>query len=344
MPFTLEQVENVRNSTLDYYMKKGRARAQHIQDKPMLSMMRRKQKSIPGGQGRVDMPVVMETASSLQGFEYDDQVAYGSPAKTKRVNFPFRLFHIGVQTTMHELIHDGISITDGGKGTSEHSERELTMLVNIWEAKMRDMQEGFDRDLNLLFWRDGTQSALAFPGVLSIVVDNPAAATVVGGIDQSANARWRNRANVAINLGASADTQAVLRVLDYELPQLRRYGGKPKVGFAGADMIDRLKAEYRAKGTYSDSGFSQSKDLSAGDVSFNGIDIMYDPTLDDLSRAKYLYILDTDRIFPFVVSGEDSRKHTPARPEDRYTFFTAMTWVGGMAADQRNCHGVYAFA
>ena len=217
------------------------------------------------------------------------------------------------------------------------------MLVNIWEAKMRDMQEGFDRDLNLLFWRDGTQSALAFPGVLSIVVDNPAAATVVGGIDQSANVRWRNRANVAINLGASAATQAVLRTLDYELPQLRRFGGKPKKGFAGADMIDRLKAEYRANGAFTQTGYG-SKDLSVGDVSFNGIEIMYDPTLDDLGRSKYLYLLDTDRIFPFVVSGEDSRKHTPARPEDRYTFYTAMTWVGGMAADQRNCHGVYAFA
>lgn len=344
MPFTLEQIENVRNSTLDYYMKKGRARDQHIQEKPLLSMMRKKQKSIPGGQGRVDMPVVMETASILQGFEYDDQVTYGSPAKTKRVNYPFRLYHIGAQTTMHELIHDGISINESGKGTTSHSDRELTMLVNIWEAKIRDMEEGFDRDLNILFWRDGTQSALAFPGVTSIVVDNPAAATVVGGIDQSSNTKWRNRANLTIDLGASAATQAVLRTLDIEMPQLRRYGGKPNVGLAGSAMIDRLKAEYRANGTFTQTGYTEKKDLSVADVSFNGVDIMYDPTLDDLGYSKRLYILDTNRIFPFVVDGEDEKQHNPARPEDRYTFFTAKTWVGGMAADQRNCHGVYAFA
>lgn len=346
MPFTMEQVQNVANSTLDFYMKKGTPRDQHIQDKPLLSRLRKKQKSIPGGKGRVDMPVVLETVSALQGFEYDDTVSYGSPAKVRRVSYPYRLFHIGAQTTMHELIHDGISVVDSidGKKTSEHSKRELTMLVNILEHKIRDMDEGFDKDLNTMFWRDGTQSALAFPGVTSIVVDDPSDATVVGGIDQGANIKWRNRANLAITLGdATGASQAVAITLDSELPQLRRYGGKPSVGFAGSDMIDRLKLEYRAKGYYTQNGFSGNKDLATGDITFDNIPIFYDPTLDDLGYDKRLYILDESRMFPFVVEGEDEKKHNPARPEDKYVFFMAKTWVGGLACDQRNGNGVYAF-
>lgn len=348
MPFTAEQVEQVQNSTLDFYMDRSKkATNQHIQDKPLLSKMRKMQRSIPGGQGRVSLPVVLETASALQGFQYDDTVTYGSPAKNRRVSYPFRLFHIGIQTTMHELIHDGISVVDSedGKAQVEHSDRELIRLTNIFEGKVADMDEGFDRDMNLLFWRDGTQAALAFPGVTSIVVDNPTAGTIVGGIDQAANPKWQNRANLNITLGADASTQAVLRTLDAEMPQLRRYGAKPNVAFAGSAMIDRLKAEQRAKGTFTMTGWSKKQDLSVADAQFGDLDIMYDPTLDDLGYSKRLYILELGKtgIFPFVVEGEDEKKHTPARPEDKYVFYSAKTWVGGMGANRRNGCGVYAF-
>ena len=345
--FTTEQVENVKNSVLDFYMKKGAPLEQHIQDKPLLSRLRSKQKSIPGGKGRVEMAVIMETVSSLESFEYDDTVGYGSPAKNRRVSAPYRLFHIGTQVTMHELLHEGISVTDSTTGAkkSDISKSDAIRLWNIFDSKMRDQNEGFDAGLNRKMWLDGSQGPLEFPGVTAWVVDNPAAATVVGGIDQAANAKWRNRANLAITLGdTTGASQAVLRTLDVELPQLRRFGGKPSVGFAGSDMIDRFKAERRAKSDYSHTGTNGSKDLAVGAVEFDGIPIFYDPTLDDLGYAKRLYILDESELYPFVVEGEDKKKHTPARPEDKYVFYSAYTWVGGMIARRRNGCGVYAFA
>ena len=348
MPFTAEQIEQVANSTLDFYMDRSKKPVQqHIQEKPLLSKLRGMQKSIPGGQGRVSMPVVLETASTLQGFQYDDTVTYGSPAKNRRVSYPFRLFHIGIQTTMHELLHDGISVTDSedGKGHSEHSDRELVRLTDIFENKVRDMDEGFNKDLNTLFWRDGTQAALAFPGITSIIVDVPTAGTIVGGIDQAANTKWQNRADLAINLGASADTQAVLRTLDLELPQLRRYGGKPNYAMCGSAFIDRIKAEQRAKGYFTQTGWDKKMELSVADACFNGLDFFYDPTLDDLGYSKRCYIMELgpNGIFPFIVEGEDEKKHNPSRPEDKYVFYMAKTWVGGLAAKRRNGCGVYAF-
>lgn len=346
MPITMEQAQQVLQNTLDFYMQKGTPRDQHIQEKPLLSRMRRRKRAIPGGKGRVDLPVVMETVSQLQGFEYDDTVDYGSPAKIRRVSAPWRLYHIGIKVTMHELLHEGITVSDTltGESKSNVSERELIALANMMEHKIRDMQEGEARGLNDLYWRDGTQSALAFPGVTAWVVDNPAAPTVVGGIDQAANPRWRNRANLSISLGSGPETQAVIRTLDFELPQLRRFGGRPNAGYAGADMIDRLKAELRAKGSYTENGFTGTQDVGAGDIRFNGMPIFYDPTLDDMGMAKRLYVLDESRLMPFHVSGEDGKNHAPARPEDKYVFYQARTHVIGMIADQRNCHGVYAFA
>lgn len=346
MPFTMEQVQNVANAALDFHMNSGTPKDQHIQDKPLLSRLRRKQKSIPGGKGRVDLPVVLETVSQLQGFEYDDEVSYGSPAKIRRVSAPYRLFHIGINVTMHELLHDGISIVDSGNGKRkvEHTQREKTMLANIMDHKVRDMQEGFDKGLNELFWRDGTQSALAFPGVTGWIVDDPTAATVIGGIDQAANAKWRNRASLSITLGdTTGASNAVLRTLDFELPQLRRYGGKPSVGFAGSDMIDRVKAERRYHGQLSQTGFANSQDLSVGDFTFDGIPFFYDPTLDDLGYSKRLYLLDERALIPFIVEGEDEKMHNPSRPENKYVFYQAKTWVGGTICNQRNGCGVYAF-
>jgi hypothetical protein len=344
--FTVEQVQNVQNSVLDFYMKKGQPLAQYIQDRPLLARMRAKQKTIPGGKGRVEMGVIMESQSHLEAFEYDDTVGYGNPAKNRKVSAPYRLFHIGTQVTMHELIHDGITVTDTvtGKNKEPVSQRDAISLWNIFDEKMRDQEEGFAADLNKKFWQDGTQGALEFPGITAWVTDNPTAATVVGGIDQAANPKWQNRANLAINLGASADTQAVIRTLDKEVPQLRRYGGKPSVAFAGSDMIDRLKAELRAKGTYTMTGFNKPIDVSAGAISFDGIgEIYYDPTLDDLGYSKRLYVLDESELYPFVVDGEDKKKHNPARPEDKYVFYSAYTWVGGMIARRRNGNGVYGF-
>lgn len=345
--FTAEQLDNIYNSTLDFYMKKGKPQDQHIQDKPLLSLMRKKMKSIPGGKGRVEMPISLETQTTLVGFQNDDSVSYGSPAKNKRVSWPYALFHAGIKYTMDELLRDGISVTDsttGGK-TSNHSDRELIMVANIFQEKIRDMNEGYDSGMNQLFWRDGTQSAIAFPGVTGIVVDDPTDNIVVGGVDQHANPKWRNRADLNITLGdTTGASQAVLRKLDYELPQLRRYGGKPSKAFAGSDMIDRLKAEYRAKGVFTQEGWAKSKDLAAGDISFGNLDIMYDPTLDDLGYQKRLYVLDLDHMFPFAIEDEDGKMHNPARPEDKYVFYKAKTFAGGMACNQRNGNGVYAFA
>ena len=68
----------------------------------------------------------------------------------------------------------------------------------------------------------------------------------------------------------------------------------------------------------------------------------YDPTLDDEGLSKYCYVIDTKRIFPKVMDGEDMKKHAPARPEDRYVMYRAVTWTGGVVCTQRNTSGVYS--
>lgn len=69
---------------------------------------------------------------------------------------------------------------------------------------------------------------------------------------------------------------------------------------------------------------------------FKGIPVMYDPTLDDLSRAKYAYIWDSRDIMLYALEGDWKRQRTPARPYNNFVFYQSMLCTGQMCARRRN--------
>lgn len=345
--FTVAQVETIANSTLDFYLERRKVEAQTLQDKPLLKAMRAAEKTFPGGKENLTGAAKFDYSTTIQGFENDDEVGYSNPANTKRYSYPWKLIHSGIQFSMHECAKDGISIVDTttGKGESNHSDRELTALVNIIEEKIDDMMEGTDRGFNEMYWDDGSADPKLIPGISSFILDDPTTATVVGGIDQSSNVGWRNRAVLGI---ASADPSllGVTNTLQKEYRQLRRYGGNPNLWLAGSDFIEFMEKELRSKGSFTLDGWTSKKNTDSGmaDISFKGNAIQYDPTLDDMSKSKYLYVLDTKTFQPWVVDGENMKKHFPARPENKYVFYRAMTFMGGLVCKKRNANGVYSIA
>ncbi len=345
--FTVAQVETIANSTLDFYLERRKVEAQTLQDKPLLKAMRAAEKTFPGGKENLTGAAKFDYQTTIQGFENDDEVGYSNPATTKRYSYPWKLIHAGIQFSMHECAKDGISIVDTatGKGETNHSDRELTALVNIIEEKIDDMQEGIDRGFNTMYWRDGTADAKLVPGLTSFILNDPTSATVVGGIDQSLNTGWRNRASLGLST-ADASAQVVVAKLQKEWRQLRRYGGNPTLWLAGSDFIEWMEKELRAKGNYTLEGWTSKGKTDAGmaDISFKGNQIQYDPTLDDEGKAKYLYVLDPKTFQPWVVDGENMKKHFPARPENKYVFYRAQTWMGGLVCKKRNANGVYSIA
>lgn len=346
--FTVAEVENIANSTLDFYLERRKVEEQTVQDKPLLKALRAAEKTFPGGKENLTGAAKFDYTTTIQGFENDDEVSYANPTNTKRYSYPWKLIHAGIQFSMHECAKDGISISDTttGKGESDHSDRELTALVNILQEKFEDMAEGSDRGFNTMYWGDGSADPKLVPGVRSFILDDPTSATVVGGLDQSSITGWRNRASLALNASVPGD-QVVTTKLQKELRQLRRYnGGDPKLWLAGSDFIEALEKEIRSKGTYSDDGFNSKgkTDTGMADICFKKNAIQYDPTLDDLGRSKYLYVMDTKFIQPYVVDGENMKKHNPARPENKYVFYRAQTYMGGLVCNRRNSCGVYSIA
>lgn len=350
MAFTADELTNIANSALDFYMNRGEAFLQTIQSKPLLDIMERNAKTFPGGKGDLSVAVIGDfgaggTNDSLVGFTHNDTVNFYTPANNKRANFAWREHHIGLTLTHTELKIDGLSVTDtNGEGTTTHSKREMTVLVGLLETKLQDFGERYARSLNTLWWGDGTADAKALAGLRATIVANPTTGTY-GGINRATVTWWRNRARTAAHAAAGgtgavtsspANGGTLIQTLQVEKRQLMRFGGKPTVFLAGSDFIGAMETEMRANGYYSQNGFRGKQDGAMGALSFDGTEIMYDPTLDDLGLQKRAYWYDPRHIYPMKMEGEWRRQHTPARPYNQFVLYRSVTSTGQLVARQLN--------
>ncbi len=345
MPFTAPQLANIANAALDYYIR-GDALDSAVQDKPLLKALVAAQKTFPGGKGNISIPVKGDRTTQIMGYTHDDTVTYANPANIKRVTYPWKEIHAGITFTNTELKMDGISVVDSMTGgeTVDHTDAEMTRLTGLLKDKLDDMAKGWAESFNKMLWLDGSQDAKQVPGIRSLIIDTPAVG-VTGGLDRATTLWWRNRALVGANKIVSAPaTQTLVKTLRNEVRQLRRYGGRPTTALCGSTALQKLEAEVAEKGYYTQDGWAgQGKnDIAMASVSMRQVgNFVYDPTLDDLGFPDYMYLLDLSHISLQVMDGEDKKTHTPARPYDKYVYYRAMTWTGGMTADQLNTCGVY---
>lgn len=353
MPFTAAELANITNSALDHYMDKGKVHAQFIQNKPMMKAFDENAGTFPGGKEFVSLAVKSgQGGLALTGYTHDDLLAYGNPATTKRINFPWREHFIGMGLTHTELKHDGITVVENGASqrTSEKDGREEQALANILENKIEDMQEDYAVSWDTLIHGDGSSDAKALAGIRAFILDDPDAGST-GGLSRVTNSWWQNRARTAagstVITSSPSNGGALLQVLQAEQRQLDRYAASRKSRkFAGSDFIGALEVELRANGNYTLNGWQSGAkaDGAMPSVSFAGITIEYDPTLDNLGLAKRMYDIDMSAIKLLYMSGEKMKKANPARPHDRFVMYQGMSTTAVMVCKRLNSSGVYDIA
>jgi hypothetical protein len=352
MAFTAGEVTNIANAALDWYLDKGDVWRQTLQNRPLMDKLVGKKKYFPGGKGSISIGVsgligAAGVNDTLAGYTHNDSVVFYTPANLQRATYAWREHHIGLTLTHTELKIDGISVTDpgsNGEKTSEHSRREMTILVGLLEDKLFDLGEQYARKFNLLLYGDGVADAKALAGLKLLVSDTPSTGTV-GGINRATagNEWWRNRAYTAAfgtlvsgtpalaQWGGGAITSnianggALLQVLQSERRQLTRYGGNPDTFVCGSAFLGALETEIRANGNYAMNGFKGAQDGAMGAMNFGGQEISYDPTLDDLGLSKRAYWIDSKMIGLQCMEDEWMHRHSPARPPDKFIMYRSIT-------------------
>lgn len=361
MAFTAGEIANIANAALDWYWARPEEFFQTLQDKPLLKWAESDNKKFPGGKGNISVAVHGAFGDGsgndvLKGYTHNDTVGFFTPANILRANYPWREHHIGLTLTHTELKIDGVSVVDtDGRETVEHTEREESVLVNLFQDKLFELGEQYARGMNNLLWSDGTGDPKALAGMQYLVSANPSTG-IIGGLDQSlaANSWWRNRARTTVFGVAVGGTPALsawggdsitsdptnggalLTMLQYEYRQLIRYGGKPTMALAGSDFIGAMEVEVRANGNYTMTGFAPARDISMGELNYMGTPFKYDPTLDTLGLNKWCYWFDPRKIFLTQMQDEWRKDHTPARPANQFVLYKSITSTGQMVATQRN--------
>jgi len=354
---------HITTAALDYWMNKGTAFQEAIQEKPLLAAMESKKKTFPGGKGNIIISVKGDfgntaapgTDDQLKGYQLDDAVTYYTPANLTQAVFPWKEMHIGIMLTHSELKTDGISVSDSGNmdDVNEHSGRDDTVLVGLLQDALQDVSEQYARCMNNLLWTNGATDAKALAGMAALVTDDPSVG-IVAGINRAQKPWWRNRAytsamGTAVTgtpalsawgggpiTSSAANGGALITLLQKEYRQLTRYGAKPNTGFCGSDWLAALEAELRANGNYSMQGFSGAKDVSVGQISYAGTDFEYDPTLDQLGKSKRCYWYDSRDIYLVAMPGRVAHQHSPDRAPDKYVIYRSITSTGQLCARRLN--------
>ncbi len=360
MGFTPSELADINNGSLANYIDKGKVWKQNVANKPMLEAFNAAAGKFSGGKLEVSFAVKSgQGGGALEGYTGDDQVSYYNPTGRKRAYFSWKEHHIGMVLTHTELKIDGIDVVEEGsdQATREMDGREKHALVNLLDEKNDDLGEDYAFSLDRLLHGDGSTDPKAIAGIGSILLSVPTVGTT-GGINRVANPFWQNRAATAAFgsaggqgaiTSASTGGGTLITFMDKEQRMRSKYkNGSTKVRyFCGSDFIDAYKAELRANGYYSQTGWTGRKpDGSMEDPNHGGLPLEWDPTMDDLGLSKRCYAIDMGRtgLRLLYMDGQRMKKHNPARPYDRYVMYNGITMTGVLIAKQLNTSGVYDIA
>jgi hypothetical protein len=352
MPFTADELADINNMALETYLDKGMVFKQDVANKPMLQAFQEAAGSFTTGKENVSFLVGSGYGGgTLAGFSGDDQLSHYNPTGSARFRMPWKEHYLGMVVTQTELKYDGIDVIENGskQTTSEMSGREAQALANIFDEKNEKLGADYNFSLDRLIHGDGTTDVKALAGIRAFLLDAPATG-VTGGISRAANTWWRNDAVTAANGGAIASASTGGGVLITAMDKAARRRSKFATGqtktryFCGSDFIDAYKAEMRANGYYSQTGWTgQTPDGSMADPKHAGLPLEWDPTMDDLSLNKYCFAIDMGKrgLRLLYADGQKYKKHNPARPYDRMVMYNGISMTGVMVARQLNTSGVY---
>lgn len=285
-------------------------------------------------------------AGSYHGTRGDGILVFKTATGGVQTICPTGKGHAGWSILFDELNAAGVHVTNN-KATTTTEERNV--LIDFFETRKADYMESIDYKRNVTLFLDGTQDADIYPGLKSILTDDPTVGTVLG--ISRANIWWRHIAYTGVG-GANAKPQyskanqtlseTVISIFKYDLPQ---YGGRPNACIAGRDLCDALDREARAKGMITQSGWADAMtNIDVKGVKIGNLAVEHEPLLDEQGESKRLYAWDTRRLRLRPQREEWGKVTAQNKPADQEVLLTSTTDRAAMCCRQMDCNLVLEMA
>ena len=293
-------------------------------------------------------PVYVAHDSNYQNYWGADQVTYNDRNPARLTRFAPYAAHDGFWITEHDLMANGIILTDDRESVASGAEKE--QLVNLLKLKHQALKAGFQEEFDVEMHLDGSSNPKAAPALAHIVSVTPTTGTV-GGIDSASAPYWRNN----VNLGIAAAN--LIAEMEETWRACTLYGGTPPDtifgGSAAMDIYREQAGDTINRQIVVNEKGGTGLDASISGLYFKGIPIQWDPTLDLLDQrlgvqtypySKRMYFLHSGNYKLRPVKGRWMQKRKPERLPDRYVHYRGLTADYAVTANKRNGLAVLSVA
>lgn len=346
MPLNSAQLINGANYQLEAWTKSDPV--DNVDKKrPLLKWLRDNAKPVVYGNGIFNEKVRISHDSNYQNYTGDQQVTYNRKDTVRKAPYQHYEAHDGFSLNETDLANNGIVMTKDTE--SVPTEAEAIQMVNILRECYDTLKLGFQENQDIEFHLDGTQNALAVPGLDALVSTVPATG-VIGGLDASIYTFWRNTAILGIQ---SSTAGLLVNQMETAWRACTTYGGmEPDFIVCGSAFYDayRNAANLTQNRQVIVSGkMGPSADGGTDNVYFKGKLVVWDPTFDALDAilgvitypwAKRCYFLQSKSLKLRPFKGRTMVMRNPSPMYDRYVHYWGLTDDYGITVNQRNTMAV----
>lgn len=163
--------------------------------------------------------------------------------------------------------------------------------LNLIKSRIKVLEMTLKNKAGAAVYADGTgTSGKEFGGLQLLVADDPTGAGTVGGIDQAANAFWRNQTNDLDGGGTTTSSANITGYMNSMWLACKRGQDKPDLIAADDFMYTNYEASLQQYAR-----FQSSKMADAGFESYRykGADVVHD----DQCPTNHMYFLNTDYLY-----------------------------------------------
>lgn len=348
MPVSSGDLAYLGKISLDDYMRNTPVDQIGVEH-PFLKKLMSKRKLFLGAKQNVVVNVRKSYDSNFAWAYGEAAVNFNTRQTTDQAAFPWRRAVDAFRIPYDTLFSNGIKVREGERGAYKLEQSEKVQLVNLFDEQMESFRLGFFEKLDLELHRNGMASADAVTGLDELVSVAPNTG-VVGGLDRTTAAYWRNNAATAIATGTDG---ALADAMESQWRKCIRNGGSPDFILAGSAFIDAYRKTI-AITQNAESGSVKKIDAGIGvgaetGLYFKGVPIVWDPNFETLDAIDSPTIPWEKRCYFLNMKFLDLRDDdmdivTPVRPHNVLSLFQMINLRLALIMKRANAHSVLAIA